>query len=797
MHTLIGHKANVDLAANDGTTPLHLATASGQKALVKELINNGASVNKPDKCGLTAIFLARSVDLLNILLANNATINTKLAECGNTLLHSYADDENVPSEMITVLTGRGSDINAVNCLGETPVFVSCRRGNFDKTVALLSAGSCINKAAHNGQTLLHSALWSKNSKLACHLMQNPNIALDVTDACSMTPLDVAVEIGDVDCVKQLTEKLAERGQTGIGGATPGNRALKLEKYDVLRELLHRGWSYEESQSQTSPLLVYTGIGDLKTCKILCTMNGGVNESDERGQTSLHLAAFRGDTDLLSCLLQAGADVNLLDENDCSPLHIACTRTPQSLGDIRLLIKYGALVNSKNVLGQTPLHICLVQHLSENMSITAWEEVVNELICSGSDLNLADSNGNSPLLLLAKLAVKATHEDIRAHSLAMLRRFLSKSNIDPNMSTSSGKTLFMYCAQIALAHDLGKYLISKRAVIESTDNNGMRALHYACQHGNRSFVSLLLKHNCSLNVLDKNGRSELYYCIESKSSEIFEELVTAGSDINLRDNLGSSLLHHSLINKADDISKSLIDLIEDINTPDSERNLPIHIAASISASCIVKLLLSCDALVNAQNKKGQTPLLCSVSNPDLEVMKILIAKGANIDVQDEILQNTALHLSAQLANHEHVNRLLISHAKHNLVNANGDTALHLAAGNRDSDIIELLIANEASVNVLNKQGHTPLALALKSNNTDGAFVLLDQEPDVSLTDLNGDTLLHHCVSMPRLNKALLKRLLSIGCSGNISSRTGKSPLDLLLTRKDVVPDDLVTMLQNHG
>lgn len=738
------------------------------------------------------------MDLLNILLANKAAINTKLAECGNTLLHSYADDENVPSEMITVLTGRGADINAVNCLGETPIFVSCKRGNFDKTVTLLSAGSSINTVASNGQTLLHAALWSKNSKLACHLMQNPKIALDATDTCSMTPLDVAVEIGDVDCVKLLTEKLAERGQTGIGGATPGNRALKLEKYDVLRELLHRGWSYEESQSQTSPLLVYTGIGDLKTCKkILCTMNGGVNESDERGQTSLHLAAFRGDTDLLSCLLQAGADVNLLDENGCSPLHIACTRTPQSLGDIRLLIKYGALVNCKNVLAQTPLHICLVQHLSENMSITAWEEVVNELVCSGCDLNLADSNGNSPLLLLAELAVAATHKDIRAQSLAMLRKFLSKSNIDPNMSTSSGKTLLMYCAQIALAHDLGKYLIGKRAVIEAAENNGMRALHYACRHGNRSFVSLLLKHKCSLNVLDKKARSELYYCIKSKSSEIFEELIQAGSDINLRDNLGSSLLHHSLINKADDISKSLIDLIEDINTPDFEGNLPIHIAASISGSGTVKSLLSCDALVNARNKKGQTPLLCSVSNPDLEVMKTLIAKGANIDAQDEILQNTALHLSTQLANHDHVDHLLISHAKHSLVNANGDTALHLAAGNSDSDIIELLIANEASVNVLNKQGHTPLALALKSNNTDGAFVLLDQKPDVSLTDLNGDTLLHHCVSMPRLNKPLLKRLLSVGCSGSISSRAGKSPLDLLLTRKDGVPDDLVTMLQNHG
>lgn len=796
MCTLIGHKANVDLAANDGSTPLHLASASGQTTLVKELIKSGASVNKPDQSGLTAIFLARSVELLSILLQNNAVIDTKLTASGNTLLHVYAADENVPSEMITVLTARGVDVNAINHLGETPIFVSCKQGNFEKTVALLSAGSCVNNVASNGQTLLHAALWSKNSKLACHLMQNAKIDLDVTDNCSMTPLDVAVEIGDVDCVKLLTEKLAERGQTGIGGATPGNRALKLEKYDVLRELLHRGWSYEESQSQTSPLLIYTGFGDLKTCKILCALNEGVNESDEKGQTSLHLAAFGGNTDLLSCLLQAGADVNLLDENGCSPLHIACARIPQSLTDIRLLIKYGALVNSQNGSGQTPLHICLVQHMSETMSKAAWEEVVIELICVGSDLNLADSNGNSPLLLLAELAVEATHKDVRYLCLSMLRRFLSKSNIDPNMSTSSGKTLLMYCAQISLAHDLGKYLIGKRAVIESADINGMRALHYACRHGNASFVSLLLKHHCSLNVLDNKARSELYYCIESNSSEIFDELITAGSDINLRDNLGNSLLHYSLLNKADNISKSLVDLIEDINTPDSEGNLPIHIAARISGSSLVKSLLSCDALVNARNRNGETPLLCSVSNPDLNVMKALIAKGANIDAQDEILQNTALHLSAQLANHDHLNLLLISHAKHNLVNADGDTALHLAAGNTDSDIIELLIANESRINVLNKQGHTPLALALKSNNVDGAFVILDQQPDVNLTDKNGDTLLHHCVRMPKPNKALLKRLLSVGCSGSTSSRTGKSPLDLLLAREDV-PDDLVTMLQSHS
>ena len=46
---------------------------------------------------------------------------------------------------------------------------------------------------------------------------------------------------------------------------------------------------------------------------------------QEGETALHAAASRGHTESVRCLLEAGAELELLDKHGCSALHLALRR----------------------------------------------------------------------------------------------------------------------------------------------------------------------------------------------------------------------------------------------------------------------------------------------------------------------------------------------------------------------------------------------------------------------------------------------------------------------------------------
>jgi ankyrin repeat protein len=77
--------------------------------------------------------------------------------------------------------------------------------------------------------------------------------------------------------------------------------------------------------------------------------------DTDGSTALHHGAWKGQWDVVSFLIEAGADVNLHNHNEhwgTTPLHAAAHANQAKIS--RMLLDAGADVNATDQKGQTPL-----------------------------------------------------------------------------------------------------------------------------------------------------------------------------------------------------------------------------------------------------------------------------------------------------------------------------------------------------------------------------------------------------------------------------------------------------------
>jgi ankyrin repeat protein len=107
---------------------------------------------------------------------------------------------------------------------------------------------------------------------------------------------------------------------------------------------------------TKQILKAAKTGDAAGIKALLAADPElVHSRDKDGSTPLHCAVWKGHPQVVTLLLEAGADVNARNENDhwgTTPLHAAAHANQASIA--QLLIDRGANVNATDREGRTPL-----------------------------------------------------------------------------------------------------------------------------------------------------------------------------------------------------------------------------------------------------------------------------------------------------------------------------------------------------------------------------------------------------------------------------------------------------------
>ncbi|MEA3372880.1 MAG: ankyrin repeat domain-containing protein [Campylobacterota bacterium] len=362
---------------------------------------------------------------------------------------------------------------------------------------------------HHRQTPLHAALKMKAAE-TIHLLMRYGADALFEDENGMTPLQLAKKIGEKSLMRIIThtqalqenhispfhaaaagdlhaivlqqfssDKLFEynkKGQTLLHLAIPSGN-IKLVAY-----LLNKGLDIDavDQQGDTALTIVVRYQNQYEMLSYLLKRHATIDHKNSAGSSALTLAITYGYADYVELLLDNGANINTFD-GLYTPLtltHNALKKYPQEAKKFRtiettLLIK-GASVDIRiNKLGWTPLiHLCTRQQDHRT------QEHMELLLHLGSEVNYADSNGRTALMLACSTG--------RTFAVEKLLDNYADSNKLDNFGWSA--LMFgVYYNHHRIVHMLLEYGTD----VNITSERGLNALKIAMQHQHKLLIELLL------------------------------------------------------------------------------------------------------------------------------------------------------------------------------------------------------------------------------------------------------------------------------------------------------------------
>jgi ankyrin repeat protein len=299
----------------------------------------------------------------------------------------------------------------------------------------------------------------------------------------------------------------------------------------------------------------------------------INDRGKKGQTALMLASAAGFIEAMKLLLQAGADVNAVDEAGETALTLAAGSWNSGVG-INELLAAGVSAKGSDKQGRTAL-----MRAAESGDPSGVKLLIN----AGSAVDARDNRGETALMYVCH--TKCGPDLIKL----MIAAGAKATDI-----SEEGKTALMYAAQMGTG-DAIKILLEARAPVNAKDKEGGTPLSYAVSNHNNlpaEIVRTLLKEGANVNAVDEHGQTAMMLAMRSSDAELLTQiLLAAGAAVDTRDKEGRTALMMAVGNEylRYESVKLLLTAGADVTIKDNQGQTAITLARKFGYGEVAELL----------------------------------------------------------------------------------------------------------------------------------------------------------------------------------------------------------------
>ncbi|XP_071136188.1 ankyrin homolog [Mytilus edulis] len=232
--------------------------------------------------------------------------------------------------------------------------------------------------------LLQAAKLGHTECVSC-ILATKYVCQDISDSHGNTPLFLSVQADKPEVVKLLVNNGDTINTKGVGKCSPLHVAAKLGNEECLDILIINGANLNSRDSVgNTPLILAAKHSHLLIMQKLLNVKCDINSKNNDGWTALHYCSRKAMG--VDILLEAGADVNIADRDNITPLLMAATEGFDRV--VKTLIKAGCQVNMASKLSnKTALHV---------LTYKGHTDCVGNLIEAGADVNIYDFEYHTPL-----------------------------------------------------------------------------------------------------------------------------------------------------------------------------------------------------------------------------------------------------------------------------------------------------------------------------------------------------------------------------------------------------------------
>jgi ankyrin repeat protein len=487
--------------------------------------------------------------------------------------------------------------------GDVPLVVAVEHEKVDMVKLLLKEGANIDGKGLRGETALIRAIKKGNEELVASLLAHGAKA-DLADAVGNTPLMVASMKGKLDVVKLVFEAMLRAGlesglnRKGVEEKAALHHAAEGGHFDVVAYLLCKQARVDiQDRDGKTPLMLACEYAPLEVAEMLLLFGGKAGEAvkarDTSSRTALYHAVSSGDEDVVSFLLNKGAQASIRDGAGTTPFMLACEEGHLEAAQMLFDATEGQGLEATDNQGETALH---------HAATWGHRDVVAFLISKGAQANSRDEQGNTPFMLACQ----------EGHLQVLQMLFDATQGQGLEDEDDDGCT-GLHTAISEGHKDVVTFLLSKGAETSSRNVNGSTPLLCACGGGDLELVQMVLtsREGQGLHDRDRNGRTVLHNAASKGTKELVDFLLSKGVQADIKNNQQETALMTACYYGNRNVVRLLLKHTggQGVNETNSEGRTVLHLAMTYqwrTTGELVRVLLLAGADPDIPDNEGRTP-----------------------------------------------------------------------------------------------------------------------------------------------------------------------------------------------